>query len=248
MLNNQIVNAAAIDMMSSLPANEVAAIVSDPPFFIGVARDAGGFGSDPWAKVSTIEAAIQWTIPHADQAKRILRPGGSIVVMGGSQSLAAWEVAAARVGLAWMAELTVLWNTGKPRARNFGSLSTSIRWYIKPGARHPFNAGDARAIYSNIIVCRKVPMEKREHPAQKPVELTNFLISLLTNEGDLVVDPFAGAGTTLVSAALLDRRWVGADLDENYCRISERRCRHPEFEDTQPLHLWINNRLIMVEA
>lgn len=251
MLSNQIVNASALDLLRGLDSNTVAAVITDPPFFVGIGRGEheGGFGSDPWSEISTLEETVKWTLPHAVEVKRVLRAGGGCVVMGGSQSLAAWELAAAKVGLSWMAELVVLWNTGKPRARSFGSLSTSIRWYVKPGARHAFNAAnEARSIYSNVIVCRKVPLEKREHPAQKPVELTNFLVTLLTDEQDLVVDPFCGAGTTMVSAAATNRRWVGGDTDENAVQVATRRSRHPEFEDTNPLYLWINNRLIPVEA
>lgn len=250
MLDNQVINVPALDLLQSLDRGSVGAVVTDPPFFVGMGRGAneGGFGSDPWENVQTLEDAVKWTQPHAAETLRVLRPGGAAVIMGGSQSLAAWEIAASRVGLSWMAELTVLWNTGKPRARNFGSLSTSIRWYIKPGARHSFNSGEARAIYSNVIVCRKVPLDKRDHPAQKPIELTTFLISLLTDEGDLVVDPFAGSGSTLVSAALVGRRWTGADLDPKYCRIAERRILHADMEEDQPLYLWINNKLVPVAA
>lgn len=251
MLVNQCVNVGAIELLTAIPAGSVGAVITDPPFFVNVGRAENwskdcGMGADPWSEVSTVDEAIKWTIPHAQQMLRVLRPGGAAVVMGGSQSLAAWEVAASRVGLSWMAELTVLWNTGKPRARNFGSLTTSIRWYIKPGARHSFNSGEARAIFSNVIVCRKIPVEKREHPAQKPVELTTFLVSLLTNEGDMVVDPFAGAGSTLVSAALTDRRWLGSDLEAKYCGIAERRAKHADMEEDSPLYLWINNKLVPV--
>ena len=144
--------------------------------------------------------------------------------------------------------MLVLWNTGKPRVRNFGSLCTSMRWYIKPGARHAFNSGDLTSIYSNVLVAKKVPVDRRVHPAQKPVELTNFLVSLLTNSDDLIVDPFCGAGSTLVSAAICDRRWVAGDQEEKWARVTERRVLHAEMEETNPLFLWVNNKLIPVAA
>lgn len=253
MLMNQAVQASAVELLTSIGSNSVGAVVTDPPFFVNVGRADGwdkacGMGADPWEDISSVEEAIRWTQPHADQIKRILRPGGSAVIMGGSQSLAAWEVAAAKAGLNWMAEITVLWNTGKPRARNFGSLSTAIRWYSKPGARHAFNAGDVRSIYSNVLVARKVPIAQRAHPAQKPVELTNFLVSLLSNDGDLIVDPFCGAGSTAVSAAICGRRWIAGDLEEKYVRVTEQRVRHAEMEEMQPLFLWVNNKLVPVAA
>lgn len=255
MLSNQAVTAPAIDLLKSMDKGSVGLVCTDPPFFVNVGRaedwsQKRGMGTDPWSEVSSVEEAIGWTVPHAEQIHRVLQPGGSAVIMGGSQSLAAWEVANARVGLQWMAEMSVLWNTGKPRARNFGSLSTSIRWYVKPGARHSFNSGEARSIYSNVIVAKKVPLDKRVHAAQKPVELTNFLISLLSNPHDLIVDPFAGAGSTAVSAAICGRRWVAGDQDEKWAHIIEERVANAdeEADNCNPLYLWLNNKLIPIEA
>ena len=244
--------AQALDVLSRLPRASVGAIVSDPPFFIGIKRNEGAAGSDPWvgSAVTTIDQMIDWYAPIAHHTARALRPGGACVIMGGSQSIAAWEVAAMRAGLAWMADLTVLWNTGKPRARNFGSLSTTIRWHCKPGYRHSFNSGKARAIYSNVLVCDKIPVKDRLHPAQKPVELTNFLVSLLTEHADCIVDPFCGSGSTLVSAAMCGRSFVGSDLDDAYCDIARKRTKQLELEeaDLRPLYLWVNGDLYPVEA
>lgn len=249
MLVDQVVCCDAVDLLSSLEPRSVGAVITDPPFFISMGREqVQGMGGDPWDNsICDMEGAINWTSPVAAQTSRILRPGGALVVMGGSQSLAAWELCASRVGLNWMAELTVLWNTGKPRARNFGSLSTSIRWYVKPGSRHSFNSGERRSIYSNVLVATKVPLADRIHPAQKPVELTNFLVSLLTKEEDLVVDPYCGAGTTLVSAALCGRRWLGSDNNEKFAEIANKRAEAAEFEESNPLYLWVNGRLVPIE-
>jgi site-specific DNA-methyltransferase (adenine-specific) len=61
------------------------------------------------------------------------------------------------------------------------------------------------------------------HPAPYPVELPERLIHLYTYEGDLVLDPFLGSGTTAVAAAKLARRHVGYDLDEHYLAIARAR-------------------------
>ncbi|MGE3361103.1 MAG: site-specific DNA-methyltransferase [Acidimicrobiia bacterium] len=61
------------------------------------------------------------------------------------------------------------------------------------------------------------------HPAPFPVELPEQLIRLYTYEGDLVLDPFMGSGSTLVAAALLDRRYIGYDLDPAYVDIARQR-------------------------
>ncbi len=60
---------------------------------------------------------------------------------------------------------------------------------------------------------------KRYHPTQKPVALCEYMIRTYTNEGMLVVDPFAGSGSSLVAAKKNGRRAIGVELDTNYCDI-----------------------------
>ena len=61
------------------------------------------------------------------------------------------------------------------------------------------------------------------HPTQKPEELLNRLILASTNENDLVLDPFCGSGTTLVSAIKLNRRAIGIEKEEEYLEIAKNR-------------------------
>ena len=58
--------------------------------------------------------------------------------------------------------------------------------------------------------------EKTPHPTQKPEELLRKFVMASSNEGDLVVDPFSGSGTTAVVAEQLKRRWMACDLDPQY--------------------------------
>ena len=61
------------------------------------------------------------------------------------------------------------------------------------------------------------------HPAPFPIELPHRLILLYTFKGDLVVDPFMGAGSTVLAAHKAGRRVVGYDLEEDYVRLAGRR-------------------------
>ena len=58
--------------------------------------------------------------------------------------------------------------------------------------------------------------EKTPHPTQKPEELLRRLVLASSREGDCVLDPFSGSGTTLVVAEQLNRRWLGCDLSKEY--------------------------------
>lgn len=242
-ISDVIINCSAADLLSSVETGSVGAIITDPPFFISTGRSGGGEFSDPWSHASNLDEALAEVRPVVADSLRVLRPGGALVVMGQGICTTVWDFLARSVGLNWMAEVNVLWNTGKPRSRNFGSLFTHVNWYSKPGAKHVFNSGEQRAIYSNVLVCKKVPLVDRTHPAEKPIGLTNFLVSLLTNEGDLVIDPFCGSGSTLVSAAQCGRSWLGSDLSPDYVAISTRRVEHHEVEPVDKVHLWVNGRL-----
>ncbi|WP_295640862.1 site-specific DNA-methyltransferase, partial [uncultured Mailhella sp.] len=65
--------------------------------------------------------------------------------------------------------------------------------------------------------------EKTKHPAQKPEELLRKLVLASTNNGDIIVDPFSGSGTTLVVAEQLGRLWMGCDINKEYNSWASRR-------------------------
>jgi site-specific DNA-methyltransferase (adenine-specific) len=58
--------------------------------------------------------------------------------------------------------------------------------------------------------------EKTKHPTQKPEELLRKIILASSNIGDIVLDPFSGSGTTLVTAEQLQRKWIGCEMNEEY--------------------------------
>lgn len=62
-------------------------------------------------------------------------------------------------------------------------------------------------------------VEKHLHPTQKPIKLIRRLIEASSNEGDVVLDPFSGSGSTQVSCIQLNRHYIGIELDENYYNI-----------------------------
>lgn len=73
--------------------------------------------------------------------------------------------------------------------------------------------------------------DKEKHPATYPIALSTKVIKLFTHEGELVVDPFVGSGTTLVSAQDLNRNAVGFDIQENYIELSRSRLKQSRLTD-----------------
>lgn len=74
--------------------------------------------------------------------------------------------------------------------------------------------------------------EKRYHPTQKPLKLMHRLIIASSKEGDVVLDPFAGCGSTQLSAIMLNRNYIGIELDESYYSISIERIKELEMQPT----------------
>ena len=61
------------------------------------------------------------------------------------------------------------------------------------------------------------------HPTQKPISVMEWLIIRLTNENDVVIDPFMGSGSTGIACLNTNRRFIGIELDENYFNIAQKR-------------------------
>jgi adenine-specific DNA-methyltransferase len=68
-------------------------------------------------------------------------------------------------------------------------------------------------------------VEKTEHPCQFPVELVERLVLSMSNEGDWVLDPFLGSGTSIVAAVLHNRKGIGAEKFPKYIELAKRRIR-----------------------
>ncbi|MFO8109100.1 MAG: DNA methyltransferase [Thermoplasmata archaeon] len=73
--------------------------------------------------------------------------------------------------------------------------------------------------------------DKEKHPAAYPISLSSKVIKLFTHEGELVVDPFVGSGTTLVSAQDLNRNAVGFDINEDFIKLCESRLEQSRLTD-----------------
>lgn len=93
---------------------------------------------------------------------------------------------------------------------------------VKKGEKWTFNR--QRSTYENGLF--KYPIvspKKRTHPTQKPIKLMEDLIKIHTNEGDTVLDPFMGSGSTGVACVNTGRNFIGMELEDKYFKIAEQR-------------------------
>lgn len=91
-----------------------------------------------------------------------------------------------------------------------------------PGVKMRWNGGGGRAVWTHRTVKSR---DRVNHPCPKPLSLICELINQFTDPGDLILDPFAGSGTTLLAAKQLGRRAIGFELKHEYCEIAVGRLR-----------------------
>ena len=82
-----------------------------------------------------------------------------------------------------------------------------------------------QSLWDDISALAPTSKERRGYPTQKPLKLLERIIQANSNEGDVVLDPFCGCGTTIHAAQNLSRRWIGIDICVNACKEIERRMR-----------------------
>lgn len=118
------------------------------------------------------------------------------------------------------AKMALVWAKGDP---GMGDLNGT--WgcghefviYAKKGRR------PVKYRRSGVIHVDRVPAQHMVHPTEKPVALLERLIDMSTDRGDLVVDPFAGSGTSVLAARNLHRRAIGIELEEAYVEVGRKR-------------------------
>ena len=84
------------------------------------------------------------------------------------------------------------------------------------GGKMRWNGGGNRAVWTHNIA-------REEHPTAKPLSLLKELVSLFTDPGETILDPFMGSGTTLRAAKDLGRKAIGIELEEKWCEVAARR-------------------------
>ena len=115
--------------------------------------------------------------------------------------------------------------------RYTGAILTST--FNKDGFRYPTTILE----FPNKPAMQKD--EKTEHPTQKPIGLIKYLVKGWSNEGDLVLDPFLGSGTTAVVCEMLNRRWIGIEIDPKYCELAKSRVQKVVKERGSSLERWL---------
>jgi DNA modification methylase len=111
------------------------------------------------------------------------------------------------------------------RANPKGKLPDDV-WYLRPQEAGEGMFDSNGDTWNVSRVCGTFKEREGWHGCQMPIGVLDRIIKASSNPGDIVLDPFNGSGTTVVSAALLDRKYVGIDQSEAYVEFAKKRLAH----------------------
>ena len=126
----------------------------------------------------------------------------------------------------------LVWN--KPPGCQYAGASHNNLWYSSEpillfGAAEDWSQkGKESPMEYSVFNAATIPSAKFGHPTTKPIRLMKWLVNHHSNDNDIILDPFLGSGTTAVAAKQLGRRFIGIDINMDYCKIAEDQLRQGE--------------------
>lgn len=235
----------ALKVLKTIPNESIDLIFVDPPYNIG--KNFAG-RMDKWA---TDDDYLTWCYQWIDLCIEKLKPNGAFYVMTSTQFMPFFDIYI-RKKMFILSRIVWSYDSSGVQAKNFyGSMYEPILFCVKDKNNYKFNYEDIlveakTGAKRKLIDYRKTPpqpysaekvpgnvwnfarvryrMEEYEnHPTQKPISLLERIIKASSNEGDVVLDPFCGTFTTCYVAKLLNRKYIGIEIQEEYFKIGIRR-------------------------
>jgi len=238
---NAVITGDSEEVLRALPQNCIDLVFTSPPYNFGLGYDTTEDGID-W------ERYFKKLFSVFDECIRVLKYGGRIIV--NIQPLFSDYIPSHHVishhfmekKLIWKGE--ILWEKHNYNCKYtaWGSWKSPGNPYLKytweflevfakgdlkkEGSRE--NADITADEFKKWVVAKwsiapETQMARFDHPAMFPEELVMRALKLFSFEGDVVLDPFNGAGTTCVAAKKLNRSYLGIDISQKYCETAERR-------------------------
>ena len=219
-----------LDGMRALPDRGIDVVITDPPYSAHVHASVRRAGRTVDLGFRSLDPAVMHAA--AREFARLCRRW--VIVFCDIESAHLWGEALVGRGLehvrtgAWIRQGCMPQITGDRPAVGFEAIVIAHR----PG-RKRWNGGGTRGVWTHAVQGRSGGAEsERVHTTQKPLELMLELAELFSDADEVVLDPFAGSGTTGVACLRLGRRFLGFELDETYARTARERCAAEEAGST----------------
>ena len=242
---DQIILDDCIAAMAGLPDACVDMIFADPPYNLQLGGDLyrpeGGrvdAVDNDWDKFETFAAYDAFTAAWLTEARRILKPNGSLWVIGSYHNI--FRVGATLQDAGFWILNDIVWRKSNPmpnfKGTRFTNAHETLIWAAHgEGAKYTFNYRAMKSLNDELQmrsdwsfpICGGQERIKRDgtkaHPTQKPEALLYRILLACTQPGDVVLDPFFGTGTTGAVARRLGRHWIGIERDATYCDVAHER-------------------------
>jgi site-specific DNA-methyltransferase (adenine-specific) len=204
---NKIHCCDCLEFMKQIPDKSIDMVLTDPPYGIGEARGK----NKSRGKLATAKdyGVSNWDdeIPSEEYFKEIIRISKNQVIFGGNYFIEhlsnspCWIVWDKDNGNSDFADCELAWTSFKTAVRKF-------KWKWQGMLQEDMKNKDVRV-----------------HPTQKPIELMRWILENYSKEGDIVLDPFLGSGTTARACKDLNRDYIGIEISPEYCEIARKRLR-----------------------
>ncbi len=219
--------------LATLADLSVDVTITDPPYsahthdkqWVGAALTAQGSKRN-----RTSHKGLTFAHVTDDQARGVAVEAARVtkrwvLVFTDLEGIAVWREAVTAAGLDYVR--TCIWDKvdGAPQFTGDrpAAGAEAIVLAHRPGKKR-WNGGGRRNVFRfEVNSGQNGRPQHKPHPTTKPLPLMRELVSLFTDPGELVLDPFAGSGSTGVACGMLGRHFVGWELDQTYFEIAKRR-------------------------
>jgi site-specific DNA-methyltransferase (adenine-specific) len=230
----------SLELLALLPESSVDLIFADPPYFLsngGITCHAGKMVSvnkGAWDKSQGPAANHEFNRSWLAACQRILKPNGSLWVSGTAHVIHSVGFAMQQLGFKLLNDISWVKPNPPPNlsCRYFTHSTETIIWAARDKkSRHTFNyklmkeTNRGKQMKSVWEIKPPETWEKRfgKHPTQKPLALLERILLASSHEGDLVLDPFSGSGTTALAALRLCRKAIALELSYEYLALTVQR-------------------------
>lgn len=236
----RLYHADCMEKMAQMPAESIDLIFADPPYFLstenGITCQGGKMVSvskGEWDKAKSINDIHSFNRMWIQKCFRLLKDTGSIFISGTFHNIYSIGMALQQEGFIIVNNIT--WQKLNPppnlACKCFTHSTETVIWAVKNKKKYTFNYAlmkeinggkQMKDVWSGPLT---PPREKSfgKHPTQKPEYLLERIILAASNDGDTVLDPFCGSGTTGVVALRNNRDFIGIDNNQEYIELSQRR-------------------------
>ncbi|HUT02330.1 MAG TPA: DNA methyltransferase [bacterium] len=250
---NKVILGDALEVLEKLPEETFDMVFIDPPYFLQLpkkelkrwkAKTVVDGVSDEWDKFASFEEYDRYIDRLLRLVQRVMKPNATVWVISTYHSI--FRIGRIMQDLGYWMLNDVIWVKTNPMPNwlgvRFTNATETLIWAVKDkGAKkYTFNKNAAKALGIGSVganvwvlpICTggqrlKDDQGKKLHSTQKPAELLRRVILVSTNEGDLVLDPVAGTGTTGCVAKALNRNFVMIERNPRYVDGIARRLRKP---------------------